>query len=105
MSSLLLGQLLLSWSWVLGAPIPLVPCFAPLSWVFRVFGFPLCPREPPAPSLGCSRASGMGCLSSFAPQPPLAVDDSVQGMLKVLSSLSEKETGTFLDWEGNVLPW
>ncbi|XP_031978003.1 uncharacterized protein LOC116450070 isoform X1 [Corvus moneduloides] len=38
-------------------------------------------------------------------KPPLTVDDSVQGMLKVLSSLSEKETGTFLDWEGKVLSW
>ncbi|KAM4894255.1 C-signal-like isoform 1-T1 [Sylvia borin] len=37
--------------------------------------------------------------------PPTTVDDSVQGMLKVLSSLSEKETGAFLDWEGKVLPW
>nr|XP_021396741.1 uncharacterized protein LOC110476260 [Lonchura striata domestica] len=37
--------------------------------------------------------------------PPVTVDDSVQGMLKVLSSLSEKDTGAFLDWEGNVLPW
>ncbi|XP_064579226.1 C-signal-like [Zonotrichia leucophrys gambelii] len=37
--------------------------------------------------------------------PPVTVDDSVQGMLKVLSSLSEKDTATFLDWEGNVIPW
>ncbi|KAL9839372.1 C-signal-like isoform 1-T1 [Geothlypis trichas] len=37
--------------------------------------------------------------------PPVTVDDSVQGMLKVLSSLSEKDTGTFLDWEGNIVPW
>ncbi|KAL2300231.1 hypothetical protein Nmel_012199 [Mimus melanotis] len=37
--------------------------------------------------------------------PPVTVDDSVQGMLKVLSSLSEKETGAFLDWEGQVIPW
>ncbi|XP_059713285.1 C-signal-like isoform X1 [Haemorhous mexicanus] len=37
--------------------------------------------------------------------PPVTVDDSVQGMLKVLSSLSEKDTGAFLDWEGNVIPW
>ncbi|XP_037265107.1 C-factor-like isoform X1 [Falco rusticolus] len=36
---------------------------------------------------------------------PLTVDASVRGMLKVLSSLSEKDTGTFLDWEGKVLPW
>ncbi|KAL9839376.1 LOW QUALITY PROTEIN: C-signal-like [Geothlypis trichas] len=38
-------------------------------------------------------------------KPPLTVDDSVQGMLKVLSSISEKETGAFLDWEGKVVPW
>ncbi|XP_061863556.1 C-signal-like [Colius striatus] len=36
---------------------------------------------------------------------PLTVDDSVRGMLKVLSSVSEKDTGTFLDWEGKVVPW
>ncbi|KFV64731.1 hypothetical protein N307_13217, partial [Dryobates pubescens] len=38
-------------------------------------------------------------------KPPLTVDTSVRGMLKVLSSLSEKDTGTFLDWEGKVVPW
>ncbi|KAM7010948.1 uncharacterized protein RBU47_007061 isoform 2-T2 [Passerculus sandwichensis] len=38
-------------------------------------------------------------------KPPVTVDDSVQGMLKVLSSLSEKDTGAYLDWEGNVIPW
>ncbi|KAM6324759.1 C-signal-like isoform 2-T2 [Podargus strigoides] len=38
-------------------------------------------------------------------KPPLTVDASVQGMLKVLSSISEKETGTFLNWEGKVVPW
>ncbi|XP_064526872.1 C-signal-like isoform X2 [Pseudopipra pipra] len=37
--------------------------------------------------------------------PPVTVDASVTGMLKVLSSLSEKDTGTFLDWEGKVVPW
>ncbi|XP_071423429.1 C-signal-like [Pithys albifrons albifrons] len=45
----------------------------------------------------------MGVLGSF--KPPVTVDTSVQGMLKVLSSISEKETGTFLDWEGKVVPW
>ncbi|XP_023790417.1 uncharacterized protein LOC111934524 [Cyanistes caeruleus] len=44
-------------------------------------------------------------VSPSSPQPPLTVDDSVQGMLKVLSSISEKDTGTFLDWEGKVIPW
>ncbi|XP_074695857.1 C-signal-like isoform X3 [Strix aluco] len=38
-------------------------------------------------------------------KPPVTVDASVGGMLKVLSSLSEKDTGTFLDWEGKVVPW
>ncbi|XP_035192503.1 C-factor-like isoform X1 [Oxyura jamaicensis] len=37
--------------------------------------------------------------------PPMTVDESVGGMLKVISSLSEKDTGTFLDWEGKVVPW
>ncbi|XP_053808859.1 C-factor-like [Vidua chalybeata] len=45
----------------------------------------------------------MGSRGSY--KPPLTVDDSVQGMLKVLSSISEKETGAFLDWEGKVVPW
>ncbi|KAM9508084.1 C-signal-like [Guaruba guarouba] len=38
-------------------------------------------------------------------EPPLTVDESVRGMLQVLSSLSEKDTGTFLSWEGKVIPW
>uniref|UniRef100_A0A8B9VBZ6 C-factor n=1 Tax=Anas zonorhyncha TaxID=75864 RepID=A0A8B9VBZ6_9AVES len=38
-------------------------------------------------------------------KPPVTVDESVGGMLKVMSSLSEKDTGTFLDWEGKVVPW
>ncbi|XP_074737478.1 C-signal-like isoform X1 [Strix uralensis] len=43
--------------------------------------------------------------SSGGDTPPVTVDASVGGMLKVLSSLSEKDTGTFLDWEGKVVPW
>ncbi|XP_064375372.1 C-signal-like [Dromaius novaehollandiae] len=38
-------------------------------------------------------------------KPPLTLDVSVQGMLNVLCSLSEKDNGTFLDWEGKVVPW
>nr|NP_001305780.1 C-factor-like [Gallus gallus] len=37
--------------------------------------------------------------------PPLTVDASVGGMLKVLSNLSEKDSGAFLDWEGNAVAW
>ncbi|XP_068549720.1 C-signal-like isoform X1 [Anas acuta] len=43
--------------------------------------------------------------SSAEVKAPVTVDESVGGMLKVMSSLSEKDTGTFLDWEGKVLPW
>ncbi|KAM6300538.1 C-signal-like [Aegotheles albertisi] len=43
--------------------------------------------------------------SAAGPSPPLTVDDSVRGMLKVLSWLSEKDTGSFLDWEGKVVAW
>ncbi|KFV58011.1 C-factor, partial [Gavia stellata] len=43
--------------------------------------------------------------SSGSQKPPVTVDESVRGMLEVFSSLSEKETGTFLDWEGKVVPW
>ncbi|XP_062442817.1 C-signal-like [Rhea pennata] len=43
--------------------------------------------------------------SSAGHKPPLTVDVSVQGMLNVLCSLSEKDTGTFLDWEGKVVHW
>ncbi|XP_065589457.1 C-signal-like [Cyrtonyx montezumae] len=45
----------------------------------------------------------MGNLDGYT--APLTVDASVGGMLKVLSSLSEKDTGTFLDWEGNAVAW
>ncbi|XP_074855580.1 C-signal-like [Carettochelys insculpta] len=38
-------------------------------------------------------------------QAPLKVDASVRGMLHVLSTLSEKDNGAFVNWEGNVLPW
>ncbi|XP_039566160.1 C-factor-like, partial [Passer montanus] len=60
-------------------------------------------------SYRCSKAA-LNMLSkcqslAYKEHPPVTVDDSVQGMLKVLSSLSEKDTGAFLDWEGNVIPW
>ncbi|XP_037834188.1 uncharacterized oxidoreductase C663.06c-like [Kryptolebias marmoratus] len=36
---------------------------------------------------------------------PLTPEDSVVGMLGVMSTLSRKHTGTLLDWEGNTIPW
>uniref|UniRef100_A0A8V0ZQE5 C-factor-like n=1 Tax=Gallus gallus TaxID=9031 RepID=A0A8V0ZQE5_CHICK len=35
----------------------------------------------------------------------VTVDESVGGMLKVLSNLSEKDSGAFLNWEGKVMAW
>nr|XP_020653594.1 uncharacterized protein LOC110081327 [Pogona vitticeps] len=36
---------------------------------------------------------------------PTSVKDSTTGILEVLSRVSEKDTGSFLDWEGKVVPW
>ncbi|XP_069821367.1 C-signal-like [Dendropsophus ebraccatus] len=36
---------------------------------------------------------------------PLTVEQSVQGILKVLHSLSEKHSGIVISWEGNIIPW
>nr|XP_020668319.1 uncharacterized protein LOC110089523 isoform X2 [Pogona vitticeps] len=36
---------------------------------------------------------------------PLTVQHSVQGILKVLASLSSSSTGTLLDWEGRRIFW
>ncbi|XP_062997605.1 C-signal-like [Elgaria multicarinata webbii] len=36
---------------------------------------------------------------------PTTVKESTSGILKVLSRVTEKDTGSFLDWEGNVVPW
>ncbi|CAM5150000.1 unnamed protein product [Eretmochelys imbricata] len=43
--------------------------------------------------------------SSASHQVPLTVDMSVRGILNVLPTLSEKDNGAFVDWEGKVLPW
>ncbi|XP_074872831.1 C-signal-like [Carettochelys insculpta] len=43
----------------------------------------------------------MGNFSSI--QHPITVDESVRGMLQVLSTLSEKDNGDFVAWEGKVL--
>ncbi len=36
---------------------------------------------------------------------PIRTVDSVQGMLNLIDRLSIENTGSFLTWEGNVLPW
>ncbi|KAM9352201.1 uncharacterized protein ABDE67_007058 [Symphorus nematophorus] len=36
---------------------------------------------------------------------PLSTEDSVLGLISVMSSLSSKECGMLLDWMGNKIPW
>jgi len=38
-------------------------------------------------------------------EAPLTTQDSVRGMLSTMSSLSNKDSGMILDWEGNKIPW
>uniref|UniRef100_A0A8D2M2A6 C-factor n=1 Tax=Zonotrichia albicollis TaxID=44394 RepID=A0A8D2M2A6_ZONAL len=72
-----------------GCPHSLSSHLSPSPWGFQLS---LCPGAALSPGSSCyralSQALGMGCISPCAPQPPVTVDDSVQGMLKVLSSLS-----------------
>ncbi|KAM9607128.1 C-signal-like [Trichechus inunguis] len=43
--------------------------------------------------------------SSFLHTLQLTVTESIQGVLKVMSQLTEKEAGAHLDWEGHIIPW
>ncbi|XP_048025202.1 C-factor-like [Megalobrama amblycephala] len=36
---------------------------------------------------------------------PLEPKESVEGMLRVIGSLTEKQNGGFLDWNGETVPW
>uniref|UniRef100_A0A4X2LVK8 C-factor n=2 Tax=Vombatus ursinus TaxID=29139 RepID=A0A4X2LVK8_VOMUR len=38
-------------------------------------------------------------------KPPLKKEESVQGMLKLFSTLSEENSGGFYSWEGKALSW
>ncbi|XP_007443755.1 uncharacterized protein LOC103052646 [Python bivittatus] len=39
------------------------------------------------------------------PVPEITVEESARGIVTVLSTLSEEDNGTFLDWLGHPLPW
>ncbi|XP_074839603.1 C-signal-like [Carettochelys insculpta] len=49
--------------------------------------------------------SGSDQLAISLGEAVLTVEASVRGMLHVLSTLSEKDNGAFVNWEGEVLPW
>ena len=36
---------------------------------------------------------------------PLTPQESIQGMIKVIDSLTLNDTGKYLDWQGNESPW
>ena len=39
------------------------------------------------------------------PNAPNTVQNSVSGMIKVIESLSLKDTGKFLNYDGKEIPW
>uniref|UniRef100_A0A8C8SSV6 C-factor-like n=1 Tax=Pelusios castaneus TaxID=367368 RepID=A0A8C8SSV6_9SAUR len=43
--------------------------------------------------------------NSISPEAPLTVVASAQGILTMLPTLSEKDNGAFVSWEGKVVPW
>uniref|UniRef100_A0A0B8RQU0 Putative oxidoreductase C663.06c n=1 Tax=Philothamnus irregularis TaxID=1899461 RepID=A0A0B8RQU0_9SAUR len=44
-------------------------------------------------------------MASSMGSPPLTTEQSLQAILNTLGRLSEKNTGTFVNWEGNLIPW
>jgi len=38
-------------------------------------------------------------------EAPLTPAESIEGMLQVIESLKMEDSGRFLDWQGNVIPW
>jgi NAD(P)-dependent dehydrogenase (short-subunit alcohol dehydrogenase family) len=41
----------------------------------------------------------------YCENAPLEPSDSIGGMIRVIESLKMKDSGRFLDWQGNELPW
>lgn len=50
-------------------------------------------------------ASSHLSLFSWHPQAPLTTAESISGMMKVITNLTEKDSGSLLDWEGKNIPW
>jgi NAD(P)-dependent dehydrogenase (short-subunit alcohol dehydrogenase family) len=36
---------------------------------------------------------------------PLFPEESIRGMISVIDSITEADSGKFLDWEGGEIPW
>ncbi len=41
----------------------------------------------------------------YTKNAPLEPSESINGMIQVIESLEMKDTGRFLDWKGNEIPW
>ena len=41
----------------------------------------------------------------YTENAPLMPEESVKGLIKVIESLSTEDTGKFIDWQGDELPW
>lgn len=39
------------------------------------------------------------------PNAPVSIDESIKGMMKVIDTTDIGNTGTFLNFDGNELPW
>ena len=39
------------------------------------------------------------------PNAPVSIDESVKGMMKVIDATGIGNTGTFLNYDGKLLPW
>ncbi|XP_066493714.1 C-signal-like [Tiliqua scincoides] len=44
-------------------------------------------------------------MGNMVGSPPMTQEGSVQSILSTLGRLSEKDSGTFVDWEGKIIPW
>ncbi|MHA2252528.1 MAG: SDR family oxidoreductase [Candidatus Kariarchaeaceae archaeon] len=42
---------------------------------------------------------------AYTENAPLEVFESIHGMIQVIETLELKDTGKFLDWQGNEIPW
>jgi NAD(P)-dependent dehydrogenase (short-subunit alcohol dehydrogenase family) len=60
--------------------------------------------------------AGMGIMSIIlhpgwvktsmgGPDAEIRVEDSVEGMLRVIDNMTPEQNGAFLDWQGQPLPW
>jgi len=41
----------------------------------------------------------------YTENAPLMPEESIRGLIKVIESLNIEDTGKFIDWKGNELPW